>query len=184
MPSTRSTRRARPLVLFALLVAACGGGGASEAPAGKAAFRLPTLDGKQLGPPDFPGRVVVVDFWASWCAPCHLQTAILERLRPEYARHGVEFLAVNSGEDEPTVRDFVADTPFTFPVVLDSDEKVSMKLGVLALPSLMIVDRQGGVSYFRAGIVPEKRMRELLHAAGAPELEAPSEPAAAPPAGG
>jgi hypothetical protein len=46
-----------------------------------------------------------------------------------------------------------------------------MKLGVLALPTLMIVDRQGAVSYFRPGIVPEQRMRELLHAAGAPRLE-------------
>jgi thiol-disulfide isomerase/thioredoxin len=174
-------KRARPLLLVALLLAACGGGGGAAAPEaaeGKAAFRLPTLDGKQLGPPDFAGRVVVVDFWASWCAPCHLQTAILERLRPEYSRHGVEFLAVNSGEDEATVRAFVADKPFSFPVVLDSDEKVSMKLGVLALPSLMIVDREGEVSYFRAGIVPEKGMRELLHAAGAPMLEAPAEPAA------
>ena len=172
-------RRARPLLILVLLVAACGGGAATDAPAGKAAFRLPTLDGKRLGPPDFAGRVVVVDFWASWCAPCHLQTAILERLRPEYARHGVEFLAVNSGEDEPTVRAFVADKPFSFPVVLDSDEKVSLELGVLALPSLMIVDRKGQVSYFRAGIVPENRMRELLHEAGAPKLEPPAEPVAA-----
>jgi thiol-disulfide isomerase/thioredoxin len=170
MASPPPALRANVAILFLLLVAACGGGAPGAADS-KAAFSLPALDGKELGPPDFDGQVVVVDFWASWCAPCHLQTAILEKLRPDYARHGVQFLAVNSGEDERTVRDYVAGKPFSFPVLLDSDEKVSMKLGVIALPTLMIVDRQGGVSYFRPGIVPERRMRELLHAAGAPMLE-------------
>jgi thiol-disulfide isomerase/thioredoxin len=159
------------LIALALLLAAtvvgCG-------PRNQADFQLPTLDGRRLGPPDLPGRVVVVDFWASWCAPCHLQTAILEKLRPQYAPHGVEFLAVNSGEDEATVRQFVADKPFDFPVLLDPGEKVSARLGVMALPSLMIVDREGDVVYFRAGIVPERRLRELLQQAGAPQLAAPA----------
>jgi thiol-disulfide isomerase/thioredoxin len=161
------------LVLLVASVAGCG-------PRSKADFRLPTLDGRKLGPPDLDGRVVVVDFWASWCAPCHLQTAILEKLRPQYAPHGVEFLAVNSGEDEATVRAFVGDRPFSFPVLLDPQERVSARLGVLALPSLMIVDRDGEVAYFRAGIVPERRMRELLHEAGAPDLSPATAGAAAP----
>jgi thiol-disulfide isomerase/thioredoxin len=149
------------------------------APRNPADFRLPTLDGRRLGPPDLRGQVVVVDFWASWCAPCHLQTAILERLREQYASHGVAFLAVNSGEDEETVRRFVADRPFGFPVLLDPAEKLSTRVAVLALPSLMIVDRDGEVSYFRAGIVPEKRLRELLHQAGGPDLPMPA-PASTP----
>jgi thiol-disulfide isomerase/thioredoxin len=159
----RPPRRISPVLLLVVgLAAGC-------APRGKADFRLPTLDGERLGPPDLRGQVVVVDFWASWCAPCHVQTAILERLRQQYGAHGVAFLAVNSGEDEATVRRFVADRPFDFPVLLDPDEELSARLAVIALPSLMIVDRQGEVSYFRAGIVPEKRMRELLRAAGAPQ---------------
>jgi thiol-disulfide isomerase/thioredoxin len=169
----RPSRRLAPL-LFLLFTFAAG-----CAPASQADFRLPTLDGKQLGPPDLRGQVVVVDFWASWCAPCHVQTAILERLRAQYAAHGVSFLAVNSGEDEETVRRFVADRPFAFPVLLDPEEEVSTRLAVIALPSLMIVDREGRVSYFRAGIVPEKRMRELLREAGAPDLASSAVPAGA-----
>lgn len=176
MCAMANCRTTAPLALALVLIAVFAG----CAPAGQADFRLPTLDGKRLGPPDLRGRVVVVDFWASWCAPCHLQTAILEKLRTEYGPRGVEFLAVNSGEDEETVRRFVADRPFSFPVLLDPDEAVSTRLAVMALPSLMIVDPAGEVSYFRAGIVSEKKLRELLHEAGAarPAAEAGGAPAA------
>ena len=146
-----------------LATAACGGDSAAK---GEGSFELPTLDGRRIGPGDFAGEVVVVDFWATWCAPCHVQADILEALHSEYGDRGIRFLAVNVGEDEATVRSFVESRPFPYPVLLDEKESVSTKLGVAALPSLMILDREGKVSYFRAGIVQEKRLRELLADAG------------------
>ncbi len=60
-------------------------------------FRLDTLDGSRLGPPDLRGEVVVVDIWATWCKPCDVQAQILEGLHEEYADQGVSFLALNTG---------------------------------------------------------------------------------------
>jgi thiol-disulfide isomerase/thioredoxin len=151
------------LVATALLPLGCR---ARESDA-RTAFELPSLDGRRLGPASFSGDVVVVDFWATWCAPCHIQADILEALHREYGERGIRFLAVNVGEEEGTVRSFVADRPFPYPVLLDEKEAVSTRLGVAALPSLMIVDRAGAVSYFRPGIVQEKRLRELLEQAAA-----------------
>jgi cytochrome c biogenesis protein CcmG/thiol:disulfide interchange protein DsbE len=162
-PLRRGLLGALPAV--ALLFGACGGESAPVDP--QAAFELPSLDGRRLGPPSFEGQVVVVDFWATWCGPCHLQAAVLERLHAEYAGKGMTFLAVNVGEEEALVREFVAEKPFPYPVLLDEKETVSTRLGVAALPSLMIVDRSGKVSYFRPGVVREKQLRELLEGAGA-----------------
>jgi thiol-disulfide isomerase/thioredoxin len=158
------TRHLAALTLVALL-AACGGAPVAD---DKAGFELPSLEGRRLGPAHFPDRVVVVDFWATWCAPCHVQAEILERLHRDYDGSAISFLAVNVGEREETVRSFVASRPFPYPVLLDENESVSTRLGVAALPSLMIVDRQGKVAYFNAGIVREKRLRQLLEDAGAP----------------
>ena len=166
-PLRRLLRGGGIALLAALLAAACGGG--EERPA-EGSFELPSLDGRRLGPASYAGEVVVVDFWATWCAPCHVQANILEALHREYG-DSIRFLAVNVGEEEATVRDFVASRPFPYPVLLDEKESVSTKLGVAALPSLLILDRDGKVAYFRPGIVQEKRLRELLADAG---VEAPA----------
>lgn len=160
--------RALAVLGASLLLASCSGGETAGGAKGEAAFELPSLDGRRLGPGDFAGQVVVVDFWATWCAPCHVQAAVLERLHEAYDGRDVAFLAVNVGEDEATVRSFVERKPFPYPVLLDSDEAVSIRLKVAALPSLMIVDRAGEVSFFAAGLVQEKRLRELIEGAGAP----------------
>lgn len=158
--------------LLAVLVLACGAGGDPVAgslqegdPA--PAFQLQSLDGRRLGPQDFEGQVVLVEFWATWCPPCHLQADILKPLYPEYSRHGVEFLAVDLGEDEETVREFVEDRPFPYPVLIDPDDELSYELGIQALPTLMIVDRAGGVTYFSPGVLEEDELREVLARAGA-----------------
>jgi thiol-disulfide isomerase/thioredoxin len=136
------------------------------ADAAKAGFRASTLDGKKLGPMDFPGQVVVVDFWATWCGPCHIQAKILEPLHRELKGRGVQFLAANVGEDLQTVRDFVKERPFPYPVLLDPEDRLMGDLGIIALPTLMVIDKKGQVAYFRPGLVDADHLRKVIRQAG------------------
>lgn len=154
-------------MLPALMLLLGGCGGAPAATDEMALFQLPTLEGPSLGPPDFPDHAIVVDFWATWCAPCHVQAEILDQLQEEYRGRPVQFLAVNTGESEQIVRDWVASKPFPYPVLLDPDERLSERLGILGLPTIMVVSRQGEVLYMAPGIVPANRLRQLLAEAGA-----------------
>lgn len=132
-------------------------------------FELASLDGGEVGPQDYPGKVVLLEFWATWCVPCHAQADILEPIYEEYRGRGVEFLAVGVGEDEDVVRRFVDRNPFPYPVLIDPADELSWELGIAALPTLMVIDRDGKVAYFDAGIVQEDELRRLLDDAGAGE---------------
>ena len=172
--STMAAARRWSWLLGLLLLLACGAGGAQAGAARQPAFRLPAIDGRRLGPSDFKGKVVVIDFWATWCGPCFLQADILHRVHEQYPKGDVQFLAIDVGEDEKTVRAFLAKRPIPYPVLLDKEEKVSGDLGVVGFPTLLIIDRKGEVSYLRAGIVPERRLRDLMAKAGAPSPPAPT----------
>lgn len=132
----------------------------------KPEFRLKTLDGRKLGPRDFPGQVVVIDFWATWCGPCHVQAQIIEPLYRDYQGKGVQFLAANVGEDEATVRSFTKKKPIPYPVLLDSDEAVAMNHAVYALPTLMVVDKKGKILHLKSGLTDGPTLRRILKAAG------------------
>ena len=158
--------------LAASVVFACGPAksprGAADYPEDAAEFRLETLDGETLGPPDFPGQVVVVDFWATWCTPCRAQASILEDLHAEWGDRGVQFLAVDVAEERQVVEEFVAENPFPYPVLLDPSDEISMDLGLVALPTLMVVNTDGEVTYLESGLVDRNRLESLLREAGAP----------------
>ena len=128
-------------------------------------FRLPSLDGRQIGPADFEGKVLVVDFWATWCSPCRVQARILDSLHQEYPDDEVSFLAVSLGEDEETVRKFVDKNPFPYPVLYDEQDLVATGASVYALPTVMVVDRKGEVSYLRSGLSGAMVLREALDGA-------------------
>ncbi len=147
------------LALAALSVSGCA---ESAGPRPTSDFHLPTLEGSIVGPPDFLGQVVVVDFWASWCIPCRKQTAILEPLHAEYDGRSVQFLAVDLGEDEATVREFVARAPFSYPVLLDPEDRLTYEMGIYGLPTVMVVDRSGEVAYFETGISTAEVLRAVL----------------------
>lgn len=162
-----SSRRALLTAMsLSFLLLACRDGVTAASKPENVDFRLKTVDGRTIGPKDFQGQVVVVDFWATWCVPCHLQARILEPIHRDYKGKGVQFLAANVGEDEPTVRSFLKSKPIPYPVLLDPEDKVSTKLGVIALPTLMILDKKGKVTLFHTGVADGATVRKILKQAG------------------
>jgi thiol-disulfide isomerase/thioredoxin len=168
-----SSSRCRRVLLSAVaacfLLLSCDGARAGDAPAPgpKADFRLKTVDGRTLGPKDFRGQVVVVDFWATWCGPCHLQARILEPIYRDFKGRGVQFLAANVGEEPEQVKKFLKDKPFPYPVLLDPEDDISADLGIVALPTVLVVDKKGKVAYFESGIADGDTLRKVIKKAGA-----------------
>lgn len=147
-----------------------GGSASSRLPAGQALafptpdFRLPTLDGGTSSPADYLGKVVVVDFWATWCGPCRLQAKVLEDLRAEVG-DDVQFLAVDIGEDEKTVRNYVAKRPFPYPVLLDSSDSLSAPYNIYGLPTVMVINPAGQVVFHQTGVTDLAELRKEVAAA-------------------
>jgi peroxiredoxin len=158
----RSVCSAIPLIVVMLTLACSPGVESGSGAPGEPDFRLATLDGTHLGPRDFHGRVVLFDFWATWCAPCHVQADILKAIYDEFRAHDVEFVAVSVGEAESTVRSFVSRRPFPYPVLIDPRDEVASGLGIFVLPTIMILDAEGRVAYLQEGISSARRLRESL----------------------
>ena len=130
-------------------------------------FTLASLGGESFCKADFAGKVVLFDFWATWCGPCHLQAEILAQIYPEAAKRGIEFVAVSTGEDASTVRDFVARKPFLYAVLVDPEDLMGGKLEIIALPTLVVMDAQGQIAYRHTGVADAEAIDAALRVAEA-----------------
>lgn len=117
------------------------------------ALKLRDLDGVSHDLAALRGKVVVVNFWATWCPPCRREMPSLERLRQQFAGQGLEVLAVDVGEDADTVFAFTGqlDPAPTFPLLLDTDSAVMQRWRVRGLPTTFVVDGDGRVIYRAIG---------------------------------
>ena len=131
-------------------------------------FTLRTMNGPNLRLAEQRGRVVMVNFWATWCGPCRQEMPQLDRLYQKYKSSGFVLLGVNVDEDARKATDVAAKLGVTFPVLLDTDKAVSKLYDPSTMPSTVIIDRDGKVRYFHRGYLAgyednyEKQIRELL----------------------
>ena len=114
-------------------------------------FTLPDVDGEVHRLSAYRGKVVVVNFWATWCPPCREEMPSMQRAWEQLQREDVLMLAVNVGEDEDTVFQFTANYPVDFPLLLDLDSGVTKAWPVRGLPTTYVVDPRGRLVYRAIG---------------------------------
>lgn len=126
-----------------------------------ATLDLPQLDGDRGGPGHTDTDLVVLDFWASWCSPCHVQSRLLGELVDEY-QDRVSFYAVNVGESVDIVRASLEEHPIDFPVLLDETGEVALRAEVFGLPTLVVLDQERSVAFSQVGLVSPNTLRARL----------------------
>ena len=117
-------------------------------------FTLKSLEGSNLRLQEYRGQVVLINFWASWCGPCRQEMPLLDRLHHRYEDTGFAVLGINVEGEEAPAREIVDKTNVTFPILIDESQKVSELYNLQAMPSTVVIDRDGVVRYIHLGYKP------------------------------
>jgi peroxiredoxin len=126
-------------------------------------FQLADLDGKTQSLSQYRGKVVLVNFWATWCKPCTTEMPAMQTVYDKLRDKGFVVLAVNELEDEAKVREHIATYKHTFPVLLDRDNKVANQFGVFGLPVSVFIDQEGRVQeYIKGGLLTEDKIYQTI----------------------
>ncbi len=107
------------------------------------AFSARMVDARELSLAELRGRVVVLNFWASWCAECRPEMPVLERLHRHFGSRGLAVVGINAREAPATARRYANDLGLSFPLVLDPEGKINGLYGVVGLPSTFLIGRDG-----------------------------------------
>jgi len=106
-------------------------------------FTLPGPDGRKISLKDFRGKVVFLNFWATWCESCRDEMPSMERLYREFGRKDFEIVAVNVKDKRPAALAFVKDLKLSYPILMDPDGEVGLLYGAFGLPVTYLIDRKG-----------------------------------------
>ena len=135
-----------------LMLALPAWAGAGDAPAPE--FTLQSLDGKTVTLGQYKGDVVMINFWASWCGPCRQEMPLLDDIYKQYKDMGFVLIGVNVEPDAHDANAWLAKTPVSYPILSDPKSAVSQLYQVQAMPTTVIIDRQGVVRYVHNGYLP------------------------------
>ncbi len=151
------------LAVLACTAGACTGmggsgkGGASHPLSRKVApdVTLELKDGGTFRPKDAQGKVLVLDFWATWCAPCKASFPKVDAIHKKHKDAGLMVMGVNEDDERAGVDAFLTDTGATFPIGFDTKGKAAEAYGVDTMPSSFVIDRRGVVRFVHSGYHPD-----------------------------
>ncbi len=161
----RLPRVAALLALFAVL--APGLGASSVRPAPAPSWKLKDVDGKEVTSEQFKGKVVVLDFWATWCPPCRAEIPGYIELQRKYMAEGLVIVGVSVDTEGPeVVRKFMKELGINYPIVMGDDDIVGAFAPIQGYPTTFIIDREGRVRNKKLGREPtdayEKEILAIL----------------------
>ena len=145
-------KSARNYLLVLTCLVAWSGSAMSASISGPAPnFTLKSLGGKNIKLSELTGNVVLLNFWASWCGPCRQEMPLLNAIHKKYEPLGFTVLGVNVEEQVSNARLFIDERPVDFPILLDSKNKVSKLFNVIAMPTTVVIDRDGNMRFLHQG---------------------------------
>ena len=112
------------------------------------------MSGKNIKLSEYAGNVVLLNFWASWCGPCRQEMPLLDALHKKYEALGFVVLGVNVEEQSDNAQGYLADIPVGFPILFDDKNVASKLYDVVAMPTTVMIDRNGNMRYLHKGYKP------------------------------
>jgi peroxiredoxin len=126
-------------------------------------FQLVDLNGNSQSLLDYRGKVVLLNFWATWCKPCTTEMPAMQTTYDKLREKGFVVLAINELEDDAKVREHIKQYGHTFPVLMDRENKVANQFGVFGLPVSVFIDEQGVVQeYIKGGLLTEQKIYDVV----------------------
>ncbi len=138
-------------------------------------FKLKSLEGREVGLEDLRGKVVLLDFWATWCGPCRRDLPMIEKLHREFNAKGLVVLGLTTGEDTAALSQFLLTTKLSYPILTAAETVTSQSYSVNAFPTVVLIDREGKIAFYHVGAGSESALRESLAKLGFES--APAKPA-------
>jgi thiol-disulfide isomerase/thioredoxin len=128
-------------------------------------FALPIVangdDGARIKLSELRDKVVVLDFWASWCGPCAMQAPILDRVARRY-KDDVVVLGINVGEPASVAQRYALSKGLSYPILADLDGEAQEAYGANSLPTIVLIDRKGNITSFSQGVVREGQLEKAI----------------------
>jgi thiol-disulfide isomerase/thioredoxin len=167
----RPPARVLPVLAILLLGASVFAAAANSDKEAAPHFFATTTTGEKFSNQSIKGKVVLFEFWTTWCGFCAEEADFVDQIAKEFSGKGLIVLAVNVGESKKTVKEYLDQHPRTIPIVLMEDTNLAAMYQATVYPIYVVVDRDGNVAGTQRGAGGERSLRRLLNRAG---IAAPS----------
>ena len=111
---------------------------------------------------DYKGKLILLDFWSTWCPPCRIEAPELQKVYKEMKHHNIEFIGIAVWDEEEKIRDFIKEFNVNYPNLIDANGRVAIDYGVRGVPEKYLINREGFLVSKIGGPISYERLRNML----------------------